>query len=75
MYIHNTAVIQHQHVDALRLALQAVMDLISTLPEDVLALSSKMTEVSADPQMQEYADDEDLCMMGELISIVTFLFS
>ena len=59
MYLHNTAVIQHQHVDALHLASQAIMDLISALPDDVLALSSAMTEVSDDPQMQEYADEEN----------------
>ena len=59
MYLHDTAVIQHQHVDALRLASQAVMDLLSALPEDVIALSSTMTDVSTDPQMQEYADEED----------------
>ena len=59
MYLCNTTVIQHQHIDALCLASQAVMDLISALPEDILPLSSTMTEVSADPQMQEYADEED----------------
>ncbi len=59
MYLHDTAVIQHQHIDALGLALQAVMDILSTLPEDIIALSSTMTDVSADPQMQEYADEED----------------
>lgn len=59
MYLRDTAVIQHQHVDALRLASQAVMDLLSALPEDVIALSRTMTDVSIDPQMQEYADEED----------------
>ncbi len=59
MYLRDTAVIQHQHVDALRLASQAVMDLLSALPEDVIALSSTMTNVSEDSQMQEYADEED----------------
>jgi hypothetical protein len=59
MYLSDTMVIQHQHVDALRLASQAVMDLISALPEDILTLLTTMTEVSADPQMQEYADEED----------------
>ena len=59
MYLRDTAVIQHQHVDALRLASQAVMDLLSALPEDVIALSCTMTNVLDDPQMQEYADEED----------------
>ena len=59
MYLRDTAVIQHQHVDALHLASQAVMDLLSALPEDVIALSRTMTDVSIDPQMQEYADEED----------------
>jgi hypothetical protein len=59
MYLRDTAVIQHQHVDALRLASQAVMDLLSALPEDVITLSSTMTKVLDDPQMQEYADKED----------------
>ena len=59
MYLRDTAVIQHQHVDALCLASQAVMDLLSALPENVIALSSTMTDVSTDPLMQEYADEED----------------
>jgi hypothetical protein len=59
MYLRDTAVIQHQHVDALHSASLAVMDLISALPDDVTALSNTMTEVSVDPAMQEYADDED----------------
>ncbi len=58
MYLRNTAVIQHQPIDALHLASKAVMDLISALSEDIIALSSTMTEVSIDPQMQEYAGDE-----------------
>ncbi len=59
MYLRNTAVIQHQHVNALQTASQAVMDLLSALPEDVIALSSTMTEALDDPRMQDYADDED----------------
>ena len=49
MYLRDTAVIQHQHVDALRLASQAVMDLLSALPEDAIALSRTMADVSIDP--------------------------
>jgi hypothetical protein len=43
MYLRDTAIIQHQHVDALLAALQEVMDLIAALPTDVIALST-MTE-------------------------------
>jgi hypothetical protein len=59
MYLRDTSVIQHQHLDALQMASQAVMDLLSALPEDVIALSSTMTEVLDDPRMQDYADEED----------------
>ncbi len=47
-----TAIIQHQHVDALLADSQEVMDLISALPMDVVALST-MTEVMDDPDMHE----------------------
>ncbi len=59
MYLHDTFVIQHQHVDALQTASQAVMDLLSALPDDVIALLSTMTEVLDNPRMQDYADEED----------------
>jgi hypothetical protein len=59
MYLRDTAVIQHQHVNALQTASQAVMDLLSALPEDIIALSSTMTKAPDDPRMQDYADDED----------------
>jgi hypothetical protein len=59
MYLHDTSVIQHQHVDAMQMASQAVMDLLSALPNDVIALLSTMTEVPDDPRMQDYADEED----------------
>jgi hypothetical protein len=59
MYLRDTSVIQHQHVDALQTASQAVMDLLSALPDDVIALSSTMTEVPDNPQMKDYADEED----------------
>jgi hypothetical protein len=35
------------------------MEFLSALPEDIIKLSSTMTNVSTDPQMQEYADEED----------------
>ncbi len=59
MYLCDTSVIQHQHVDALQTASQAVMDLLSALPDDVIALLSTMTEVPGNPRMQDYADEED----------------
>lgn len=59
MYLNDTAIIQHQHVDALHLASQSVMDLMSAIEEDILALSSTMTEVTDDPRMQEYVNEED----------------
>jgi hypothetical protein len=58
MYLRDTAIIQHQHVDALLAALQEVMKLIAALPKDVIALST-MTEGTDDPDMHEYADKMD----------------
>ncbi len=40
MYLRDTAIIQHRHVDALLDASQEVMDLISALPMDLIALST-----------------------------------
>ncbi len=58
MYLRDTAIIQHQHVDALLAALQEVMDLISALPMDVIPLST-MTEGMDDPDMHKFADKMD----------------
>jgi hypothetical protein len=58
MYLRDTAIIQHQHVDALLAASQEAMDLIAALPMDVIALST-MTEGMDDPDMQEYTDKMD----------------
>jgi hypothetical protein len=58
MYLRDTAIIQHQHVDALLAALQEIMDLIAALPKDVIALST-MKEGTDDPNMHEYADQMD----------------
>ena len=58
MYLQDTLVIQHQHVDVLQAASQEVLELISALPEDVIALST-MTDGTADPNMSEYADEMD----------------
>jgi hypothetical protein len=58
MYLRDTAIIQHQHVDALLAALQEVMNLIATLPKDVIALFTMM-EGMDNPDMHEYADKMD----------------
>ncbi len=58
MHLRDTAIIQHQHVDALLAALQEVMDLIAALPKDIIPLST-MTEGMVDPDMHEYADEMD----------------
>jgi hypothetical protein len=58
MYLRDTAIIQHQHVDALLAALQEVMDLNAALPKGVIALST-MTEGTDNPDMHEYADEMD----------------
>jgi hypothetical protein len=56
MYLQDTLAIQLQHVDALREASREVMDLISALPTDVIALSISMTDGTDDPDMNKYAD-------------------
>jgi hypothetical protein len=58
MYLRDTAIIQHQHVDAFLAALKEVMDLIAALPMDVIALSN-MAEGMDDPDMHKYADEMD----------------
>ncbi len=58
MYLRDTAIIQHQHVDELLAALQEVMDLITALLKDVITLSTMM-EGMDDPEMHEYADEMD----------------
>jgi hypothetical protein len=58
MYLRDTAIIQHQHVDPLLAASQEVMDLIAALPTGVIALST-MTEGMDDPDIHEYADGMD----------------
>ena len=59
MYLQSTTPIQLQHVDALRKASREVMDLISALPVDVIALSISMTDGTTDPDMNEYANEMD----------------
>jgi hypothetical protein len=58
MHLRDTAIIKHQHVDALLAALQEVMDLIAALPKDGIALSI-MTEGADNPGMHEYANKMD----------------
>ncbi len=58
MYLKDTAIIQHQHVDALLAALQEVIDLIAALPKNIIALST-MTEGTDDQDMHKYADGMD----------------
>jgi hypothetical protein len=58
MYLRDTAIIQHQHLDALLAALQEVMDLISALPTDVVTLSTMM-EGMDNPGTHKYADEMD----------------
>jgi hypothetical protein len=58
MYLRDTAIIQHHYVVALLAALQEVMDLISALPTDVIALST-MTEEMDDPDMHKFAVEMD----------------
>jgi hypothetical protein len=59
MYLRDTLAIQLQHVDALREASREVMDLISALPTDVIALSTSMTDGTINPDMNEYANEMD----------------
>ncbi len=58
MYLRDTAIIQYQLEDALLAALQEVMDLISALATDVIALST-MVEGMDDPDMHKCADKMD----------------
>ncbi len=59
MYLQDTLAIQLQLVNALRKASREVMDLISALPADVIALSISMTNGTTDPDMNEYANEMD----------------
>jgi hypothetical protein len=59
MYLQDTLAIQLQHVDALREASWEVMDLISALHTDVIALSNFMTDGTNNLDMHEYADEMD----------------
>jgi hypothetical protein len=56
-YLQDTSAIQSQHVNALRKALQEVMDFISALPTDVIVLSNSMINGTNNPDMHEYASE------------------
>ncbi len=58
MYLRDTAIFQHQPVNALLAALKEVMEPIAALPKDVIALST-MTKGTDDPDMHECADKKD----------------
>ncbi len=58
MYLRDTSIIQHQHIDPLQAALQEVLDLIAALPADIIALST-LTDGTTYPDMSEYADEMD----------------
>jgi hypothetical protein len=58
MYLRDTSIIQHQHVDALQAALQEMLDLITALPADVITLLT-LTDGTTDPDMSKYADEMD----------------
>ncbi len=58
MYLRDTAIIQHQHVETLLAALQEVTDIIAALPKDVIALSTMM-EGTDNPDMHKYTNKMD----------------
>jgi nitrate reductase alpha subunit len=58
MYLRDTAIIQHQHVNTLLAALQEVINLITALPKDTIALSTMM-EGTDNPDMHRYTDKMD----------------
>jgi hypothetical protein len=59
MYLHDTCVIQDQHREALRASSKEVMDLVSTLPDDILRLSIMSGGTGDEDNMGVYHDDMD----------------
>jgi hypothetical protein len=59
MYLRDTLAIQLQHVNALCKASREVMDLISALPTDIIAMSISMTDGTNDPDRNKYANKMD----------------
>jgi hypothetical protein len=58
IYLRDTTIIHSQHLDALQASSQEVMDLIATLPDEVIAMCT-MTDGSDYLDMHEYADEMD----------------
>jgi hypothetical protein len=58
MYLRDTAIIQHQHVNASIAASQEVVDQIAALPKDAFAMSTMM-EGTDNPDMNKYGDKMD----------------
>jgi len=60
MYLRDTHVIQDQHREALRASSEEVMDLVSTLPADILRLSIMSEETAGEEEdMGVYQDEMD----------------
>ena len=60
MYLRDTHIIQDQHHEALRASSKEVMDLVSTLPADILRLSIMSEETAGEEEdMGAYHDDMD----------------
>jgi hypothetical protein len=65
MYLRDITKIQSQHLDALQAASQEVMDLITALPDEVIAMCT-MTDGSDNPDMHQYADRMDYYVSSSL---------
>jgi hypothetical protein len=60
MYLRDMRIIQDQHREALRASSEEVMDLVSTLPDDILHLSIMSDGTAGDEDdMGEYHDNMD----------------
>jgi hypothetical protein len=59
MYLRDTHVIQDQHHKALQASFEEVMDLISTLPADILCLSTMSKGTGDEANTGVYHDDMD----------------
>jgi hypothetical protein len=59
MYLRDMCVIQDKHCEALQASSKEVMDLISTLPTDVLCLSTMSKGTGDKEDMGVYHDDMD----------------
>ncbi len=59
MYLHDTRINQDQHREALRASSEEVMDLTSTLPANILRLSTMSKGTGDKDDMGVYHDDMD----------------